>query len=133
MIKVFQIKTDLTIETHEKKFSSFDKEDITFTELLNDQLVAFDVLENSLITSYLLCEDDILDKLKYLFYKYEVKFIINDVTEIFLWGKLKIDDEDFNKFLETSLSIDLILDKINEFGLNSLNNVELNHLQNQSK
>lgn len=132
-MKVFQIKTDLTNETHQKKFSSFDEEDKKITELLNDQLVVFDVLENSFITSYLLCENDVLEKLKYLFYKYEIKFIINDVTELFLWGKIKIDDEDFQKFLENSLSMDLILDKINEFGLNSLNEIELEYLQNQNK
>jgi hypothetical protein len=132
-MKVFQIKTDLTNETHQKKFFSFDEEDKKITELLNDQLVVFDVLENSFITSYLLCENDVLEKLKYLFYKYEIKFIINDVTVLFLWGKIKIDDEDFQKFLENSLSMDLILDKINEFGLNSLNEIELEYLQNQNK
>ena len=132
-MKVFQIKTDLTNETHQKKFSYFDEEDKKITELLNDQLVVFDVLENSFFTSYLLCENDVLEKLKYLFYKYEIKFIINDVTELFLWGKIKIDDEDFQKFLENSLSMDLILDKINEFGLNSLNEIELEYLQNQNK
>ena len=71
-----------------------------------------------------MCSEEVLDYTISLFYKYEVKFAISDITNDFLIGKVNINDKDFQNYLLENLDIDTILDKINEFGIGSLTEVD---------
>lgn len=79
------------------------------------------------------------NEMKKLFGKHNVKFTFKDVTNDIL--TYKITQEDFkNKnasfyfdlFLKKNLSVDDVLDKINEQGIDSLNDIEKNVLKNAS-
>ena len=125
-MRVYKISTDLTKEREELLSSTFSiEEEKTIFNYFESGNITYDIIdENGFITSYYLCSKEALDYIKYLFYKYEVKFNIYDITNDFLIGKVDINDVDFQKYLLENLDIDTILDKINELGLESLNDID---------
>ena len=125
-MKIYKILTDLTEEKDEYLKSNLTREEekIIF-RYFEDGNISYDLVsENGTITSYLMCSEEVLNYTTSLFYKYEVKFVISDITNDFLIGKVNIDDKDFQNYLLENLDIDTILDKINELGIESLTEVD---------
>ena len=125
-MKIYKILTDLTEEKDEYLKSNLTREEekIIF-RYFEDGNISYDLVgEDGIITSYLMCSEEVLDYTTSLFYKYEVKFVISDITNDFLIGKVNINDKDFQNYLLENLDIDTILDKINEFGIESLTEVD---------
>jgi len=125
-MKIYKILTDLTEEKDEYLKSNLTREEekIIF-RYFEDGNISYDLIgEDGIITSYLMCSEEVLDYTISLFYKYEVKFVISDITNDFLIGKVNINDKDFQNYLLENLDIDTILDKINEFGIGSLTEVD---------
>jgi hypothetical protein len=125
-MKIYKILTDLTEVKDEYLKSNLTREEekIIF-RYFEDGNISYDLVgEDGTITSYLMCSEEVLDYTTSLFYKYEVKFVISDITNDFLIGKVNIDDKDFQNYLLENLDIDTILDKINEFGIESLTEVD---------
>jgi len=125
-MKIYKISTDLTDEKNEYLKSNLTREEEKkIFRYFEDGNISYDLVgEDNFITSYFLCSKEVLDYITSLFYKYEVKFEISDITNDFLIGKVNIDDKDFQNYLLENLDIDTILDKINEFGIESLNEVD---------
>ena len=125
-MRVYKIKTDLTKERDELLTSNFTREEtkkiFSFFENGNRSYDMFD--ENEFMCVYYLCNTEALDYIKYLFYKYEVKFDVDDITDDFLIGKVDISDTHFQNYLLENLNVDTILDKINEFGFESLTDID---------
>jgi hypothetical protein len=125
-MKIYKILTDLTEEKDEYLKSNLTREEekIIF-RYFEDGNISYDLVgEDGIITSYLMCSEEVLDYTTSLFYKYEVKFVISDITNDFLIGKVNINDKDFQNYLLENLDIDTILDKINEFVIESLTEVD---------
>ena len=125
-MKIYKISTDLTEERDEYLKSNLTREEEKkIFRYFEDGNISYDLVgENGTINSYLMCSEEVLDYTKSLFYKYEVKFVISDITNDFLIGKVNIDDKDFQNYLLENLDIDTILDKINELGIESLSEVD---------
>jgi len=125
-MKIYKISTDLTNEKDEYLKSNLTREEEKkIFRYFENGNISYDLVgEDNFITSYFLCSKEVLDYITSLFYKYEVKFEISDITNDFLIGKVNIDDKDFQNYLLENLDIDTILDKINEFGIESLNEVD---------
>ena len=123
-MNVYKINTGLTQAQIDKLNDSLDSSDMTLIETLEDQVLNVDVVENGLVSSYMICSERVLEAVCSLFYKYEVKFKVQDITKLFLYGQVSIEDDDFQKYLTENLDIDTILDKINEVGINSLSSLD---------
>jgi hypothetical protein len=125
-MRIYKISTDLTEERDEYLKSNLTREEEKkIFRYFEDGNISYDLVgEDGTITSYFMCIKEVLDYVTSLFYKYEVKFHINDITNDFLLGKINIDDVSFNNYLKENLNIDLILDKINELGINSLTDLD---------
>jgi hypothetical protein len=124
VMNVYKINTGLTQDQIDKLNDSLDSSDMTLIETLEDQVLNVDVVENGLVSSYMICSERVLEAVCSLFYKYEVKFKVQDITKLFLYGQVSIEDDDFQKYLTENLDIDTILDKINEVGINSLSSLD---------
>jgi hypothetical protein len=63
----------------------------------------------------------------------EIKFVYKDITIDVLHSKVSFEDDDFQEkiddFVQNNLTLDLILDKINLYGLDSLKDFERNFLK----
>ena len=123
-MRVYKIYTGLTEDQFSNLGNMLDKSEIYMVETLQDQVLNVDIVENGLVSSYFICDEKSLDFIVSLLYKYEVKFKLKDITKIFLYGQVTVDDVDFQKFLKESLDIDTILDKINEVGIDSLTDLD---------
>jgi uncharacterized protein YkvS len=124
VMNVYKIKTGLTQGQIDKLNDSLDSSDMTLIETLEDQVLNTDVVEDGLVSSYMICSEKVLDAICSIFYKYEVKFKVQDITKLFLYGQVSVDDVDFQNFLVENLDIDTILDKINEVGIESLSSLD---------
>lgn len=123
-MRVYKIYTGLTEDQFSDLGNMLDKSEIYMVETLQDQVLNVDIVENGLVSSYLICDEKSLDFIVSLLYKYEVKFKLKDITKIFLYGQVTVDDVDFQNFLKENLDIDTILDKINEVGIDYLSDLD---------
>ena len=131
-MKIYKILTDLTEERDKYLKSNLTREEEKkIFRYFEDGNISYDLIEeNGTITSYFMCSKEVLDYVTSLFYKYEVKFVISNITNDFLIGKVNIDDKDFQNYLLENLDIDTILDKINELGIDSLSDLDKKVLNN---
>jgi len=123
MKNVYKISTNLTKEQNDKFTKNLTLDDLDLLETINlDQMI--DVIENEFIVSYVICTELDLEKLKTFLYKYKVLFEVENITKKFLKGHEKVDDEIFLKYLEHNLTINDVLDKISEIGIESLTDID---------
>jgi hypothetical protein len=101
MKKVWKIKTNLTEDENKKLMSSMTDEDHDLMMSLDLDL-SVDVLEDDKITSFMVCNDLNLEKIKSVLFKYNVVFEVVDTTDFFVSDQVTIDE----------LSDDYIYEKI---------------------
>ena len=86
MIKVVKIKTDLTPDKNEEILTNLTPEDKLLLSDL-ELYTAFDQVNESLITSYLVGNDINIEKVKQHLIKFGVTYTLEDIT-----GKFVTDD-----------------------------------------
>lgn len=108
MKKVYRIITNLTREKNNEVMSNLDDYDQDLLMTLETD-TAFDVVDDrGLITTYMVCNELNLEKVKSCLYKYKVDFNTEDLSDIFISDSVE-DREDFL----SNLSQENIVDKIN--------------------
>lgn len=101
MKKVWKVKTNLTQDENKKMMSSMTDEDHDLMMSL-DLDISVDVLEDDKITSFMVCNELNLEKIKSVLFKYDVEFEAVDTTDFFVNDEVTIDE----------LSDDYIYEKI---------------------
>lgn len=134
-MKIYKICTDMTQERDEELKSLLTREEEKkIFRYFEDGNITYDIVgDDGLVKVYFLCSDEVLEYVVSLFYKYEVRFAIEDITGDFLIGRVSIDDKDFQKYLLENLDIDTVLDKINELGIESLTKTDIEVLESKKR
>ena len=101
MKKVWKIKTSLTEDDNKKLMSSMNDDDHNLMMDLDINL-SVDVLDDDTITTFMVCNELNLEKVKSLLFKYNVQFEVDDTTDFFVNDNVSIDE----------LSDDYIYEKI---------------------
>ena len=91
MKKVWKIKTNLTEEQNKKFVSELTPDDQNLMAGLDLDL-SIDLLEENTITSFMICNDLNLEKIKSLMFKYGVEFEVEDETEFFTGDNVTVDE-----------------------------------------
>ena len=91
MKKVWKVKTNLTEDENKKLMSSMTDEDHDLMMSLDLDL-SVDVLEDDKITSFMVCNELNLEKIKSVLFKYNVVFETVDTTDFFVSDKVTIDE-----------------------------------------
>lgn len=91
MKKVWKVKTNLTQDENKKLMSSMTDEDHDLMMSLDLDL-SVDVLEDDKITSFMVCNELNLEKIKSVLFKYNVVFETVDTTDFFVNGEVTIDE-----------------------------------------
>ena len=91
MKKVWKVKTNLTEDENKKLMSSMTDEDHDLMMSLDLDL-SVDVLEDDKITSFMVCNELNLEKIKSVLFKYNVIFETVDTTDFFVSDKVTIDE-----------------------------------------
>lgn len=101
MKKVWKIKTSLTEDDNKKLMLSMNDDDHNLMMDLDINL-SVDVLDDDTITTFMVCNELNLEKVKSLLFKYNVQFEVDDTTDFFVNDNVSIDE----------LSDDYIYEKI---------------------
>ena len=108
MKRVYRIITNLTRERNNEVMSNLDDDDQDLLMTLETD-VAFDVVgSDGLITTYMVCNEINIEKVKSCLLKYKVGFRSEDLSEMFINESV----EDREEFL-SNLSQENIVEKIN--------------------
>ena len=91
MSKVWKITTNLTEEENKQLMSKMTEEEHELMTTLELSL-SVDVIEEETITSFVVCNELNLEKLKSVLINHDVKFTIDDTTEFFVSEEVNIDD-----------------------------------------
>jgi hypothetical protein len=127
----FIIKEHKSSITKKKIFNEFLK-------ILNDDLenVVFSETKDGLDMLYVFLDIEKQKKIYDLFKKYSVLSSYKDLTKNFLYQKnldIIFNNDEFKKilikFLDSNLDKDTVLDKINDLGISSLNEIDYNILK----
>jgi hypothetical protein len=79
MKKIFEVCTNLTIQKNTEFIQSLNDEDRE--QILNLDLdLGVDVVKEDIITSYIICNDLNIEKMKEVLKKHEIEYEVSDVT-----------------------------------------------------
>jgi hypothetical protein len=79
MKKIFEVCTNLTVQKNTEFIQSLNEEDRQ--QILNLDLdLGVDVVKEDIITSYIICNDLNMEKMKELLKKHEIEYEVSDVT-----------------------------------------------------
>jgi len=99
MSKVWKITTNLTEEQNKQLASKMTEEEHELMSTLELKL-SIDVIENETITSFVVCNELNLEKLKSVLINHEVEFRVDDTTEFFINDEVGIDEISDNYIYE---------------------------------
>jgi|LauGreDrversion4_2_1035121.scaffolds.fasta_scaffold07779_8 hypothetical protein len=91
MSKVWKIKTNLTEQENKQLLSKMSEDDHELMTTLELKL-SVDVIENETITSFVICNELNLEKLKSLLLTHNVEFSVEDTTEFFITEEVSVDE-----------------------------------------
>lgn len=128
-LKLVRYDFDITQEElNEKLFDSMTREEQVWAQKLtltipnmSSELDEEDVWDILLVDNYL------LDCIDYILKKYKINYNLVDVTENYFTGDILIDEimrEEVNNYMSQFLTIDMVLDRINEVGIKNINKFE---------
>ena len=91
MSKVWKIKTNMTEQENKQLMSNMTEEEHELMTTLELRL-SIDVIEEETITSFVVCNEINIEKLKSLLLNHNVKFDVEDTTEFFVNEEVSVDD-----------------------------------------
>lgn len=95
---------------------------------------AFDTEINGKMSSYVITSRYVLTRIILFFRQRNLDFTYKDITDDVFFNQIKFSDEDFSKnideFIKENITVDHILDKINQFGIDSLTDNDRKKLEN---
>lgn len=91
MSKVWKITTGLNQDQNKQLMSNMTEEEHELMTTLDLQL-SVDVLEEDNLTSFVVCNELNLEKLKSVLINHEVPFRVEDTTEFFVNEEVKVED-----------------------------------------
>ena len=121
MEKLYKISTNLSESEIDEAKSHFDFDDEKLVKSVEYDIF-IDVIEDDGTVSYVACNDYNLDLILSLFKKHSIFYELEDVTIPFLRGQIDVDK--IYDYLAENLTIDDVLDKITEMGINSLSDLD---------
>ena len=128
---VYRIDTNLTKEEAEDIYKNLTIDEIE--DLESFDMKAYDIEINGSMSSFVITTRDVLARIILFLRNNEIDFDYEDISDEILIGQMSFKDEDFQKdidnFIKENITVDCILDKINQFGIDCLSEVDRNFLE----
>lgn len=129
---VYKINTKLTKNEAEELYKNLTIQEIE--DLESYDMKAYDVEINGKMSSYVITSRYVLTRIILFFRQRNIEFSYDDITDDVFLDQIKFEDEDFSKnivdFVKENITVDHILDKINQFGIDSLTDIDRKKLEN---
>lgn len=128
----YKIKTNLTKEQSEKIVDSLSP--IEVERLESYKLKAYDEEIDGRINSYIISDRYVFTRIVLFMRQKDIDFEYEDISDDVLTGEISFKgtsfEDEVNEFITNNLTVDHILDKINKFGIESLNETDKMILEN---
>lgn len=123
---VYRIDTSLTKEQCENIIDSLTPVEL---ERLNSyNLIAYDEEINGKISSFLITDRYVFTRVLIFLRQIGIEFKYTDISNDILIGKISFKgtsfDDEIQNFIKNNITVDIILDKINAFGIESLTELD---------
>lgn len=132
---VYRVKTKLSKEESEDIYDNLSPLEIETLEGYN--LIAYDTKEKDGVVSYMITSRYIFTRILLFLRQKNIDFDFEDITEDVLIGKISFKNTDFEKdiidYIDSNITTDQILDKINYSGIESLTDKDKEKLKSLSK
>ena len=90
-MNVYKVSTNLTESESDKIYNSLSRENKKKISDLNEGVLNNDIFDEfGHMTSYMICDKQVVDFIVDLFHVNKVKYKVEDITKLFLYGQVKI-------------------------------------------
>lgn len=130
-VSIYKFNFELPNDTLEDIISKYDIDKSVYEQMENCHFFEKDV--DGKLEQIMLINKDQLELIINLLHFFEIRFVHTDITIEVLQSIITFDDECFqqqiNQYVSDNLTLDIILDKINIHGIDSLTEFEKNKLK----
>jgi len=130
-VSVYKFNFELPNDTLEDIISKYDIDTSVYEQMENCHFFEKDV--DGKLEQIMIINQDQLELIVKLLHQFEIRFIYSDITINVLHSIITFEDECFqqqiNQYVSDNLTLDIILDKINIYGIKSLTEFEQNKLK----
>lgn len=133
--RLIKIKYDITIKEFDSMTNSFTQEEIEWaTKISNDTINHTIKKRNNIVEWAWLTKPD-MDKMISILDKYEIRYKVTDHTDTYLYNpeKVTVLREELDKWMESFVTVDFILERIYEVGIEKISKFEKKYLEKESK
>lgn len=129
---VYRIDTNLTKKESEDIYKNLTYDEIEDIESFN--MSACDVEINGVMSSFIITTRDVLVKIILFLRQNQIDFSYEDISDEVLFGQMSFESVEFqegiNDFIRKNITIDTVLDKINQYGIENLSEFDKKFLDN---
>lgn len=129
---VYRIDTNLTKKESEDIYKNLTYDEIEDIESFN--MNACDVEINGVMSSFIITTRDVLVKIILFLRQNQIDFSYEDISDEVLFGQMSFESVEFqesiNDFIRENITIDTVLDKINQYGIENLSEFDKKFLDN---
>lgn len=120
-------------ELIEDLFGSMTREELIWTQKMSLTIPSISSEDHEEdVWDIILVDDYLLECVEYVLNKYKIKYAMADISENYYHRDILIEEllsERIDLYLEEYLTIDMVLDRINEVGINGINKFEKSYLE----
>lgn len=133
--RLIKIKYDHTIKEFESMTEPFTLEDIECATKISNNTINHTIKKRNNIVDWIWLPKSDMDKIISILDKYEVRYKMTDHTDTYLYNpeKVTVLREELDKWFETFITVDFILDRIGEVGIEKISKFEKKFLEKESK
>ena len=133
--RLIKFKYDLTVKEYDNMCDLFTPEELEWVYNINDNCINHTIKKRNNIADWIWINEKDLEKAIAILDKYEIRYKITDHTDNYLYNpeKVPVLREELDKWMESFVTVDFILDRINLVGIEKISKFEKKFLEKKSK
>ena len=133
--KLIKIKYDLTIKEFDNMTDEFTSDEIDLAKNISNNTINHTIKKRNNIVDWVWLTSSDMDKIISILDKYEIRYKITDHTDTYLYNpeKVTVLREELDKWMQSFVTVDFILDRINLVGYEKISKFEKKYLEKESK
>jgi hypothetical protein len=129
--RLIKICYDQSLKEFESNFLKLTKKEFEFLKKITDENINISIHKRNNIVDWIWITNEDFGSILNILEKYEIRHKITDHTDTYNHNpeKLTVLRAELDKWMQSFLDIDLILDHIGEVGIDSITKIERKYLQ----
>jgi hypothetical protein len=133
--RLIKIRYDITIKEFDSMTDSFTQEEIEWATKISNDTINHTIKKRNNIVEWVWLTTPDMDKMISILDKYEIRHKVTDHTDTYLYNpeKVTVLREELDKWMESFVTVDFILERIYEVGIEKISKFEKKYLEKESK